>query len=36
MVKSSGYMTQRLELDQEYTDLWTNYVYVSYSAEWEG
>lgn len=29
-------MPQRLDSNQEITDLWTNYVYVSYSAEWEG
>lgn len=36
MVKSKGYKPQRINVDQEITDLWTNFVYVSYRAEWEG
>lgn len=34
--KSQNFLAQRLTPHQELTDLWTNYVYVSYKAEWEG
>lgn len=30
------YLPLRLSEKQDTQDLWTNYVYVSYKAEWEG
>jgi hypothetical protein len=36
MSDRKNYLPIRLSENQDTQDLWTNYVYVSYKAEWEG